>query len=231
MADKRGWGTTVLGWFVVQDGQEVQDAQHGGDAPPAAAPDQPAAEPSTFFVSPPPASRSGQVAFDKVFEAAGIAAEERDRVTKTRDLLTTLPPATDAAIKKQIVEASLKAFGVPIDKIIETGAQEIQALEGYIQVGQWRRRRCCAESRDAHPAVRGGDRAASGRSWTARVQEQQALTRACNEQEARGPAGARVLRPGGGGAGGARVAEAARARARRPASGRNAFDDMQKEAK
>ena len=67
-------------------------------------------------MSPPPAAESGQVAFDQVFEAAGIAAEERDRVTKTRDLLAALPPGTDAAVKKQIVEASLKAFGVPIDR-------------------------------------------------------------------------------------------------------------------
>src|SRR5262249_51918189 len=38
--------------------------------------------------------------------------------------------------KKQIVEASLKAFGYPIDKIIETGAGEIQSLEIYIQEGK-----------------------------------------------------------------------------------------------
>jgi hypothetical protein len=38
-------------------------------------------------------------------------------------------------VRKQIVEASLKAFGVPIDRIIETGVGEIQALEGYIRTG------------------------------------------------------------------------------------------------
>ena len=46
------------------------------------------------------------------------------------------PPAnTDAAVKKQIVEASLKAFGVPIEKIIEASVEEIQALDGYIRNG------------------------------------------------------------------------------------------------
>ena len=35
--------------------------------------------------------------------------------------------------KKQIVEASLKAFGVPIDSIIEASVGEMEALEGYIR--------------------------------------------------------------------------------------------------
>jgi hypothetical protein len=36
---------------------------------------------------------------------------------------------------QQIVEASLKAFGIPLDEIIEAAAEEIQALEAYIQHG------------------------------------------------------------------------------------------------
>ncbi|MEP6904394.1 MAG: hypothetical protein ABJA66_21945 [Actinomycetota bacterium] len=50
-------------------------------------------------------------------------------------MLDSLPESTDVAVKKQIVEASLKAFGVPIEKIIEAGAGEIQALEFYIRSG------------------------------------------------------------------------------------------------
>src|SRR4051812_9769654 len=182
MTDKKGWGTTVLGWFVVQDGHEIEDGQLGGAAPPAVAPDQPAAEPSTFFVSPPPASPSGQVAFDKVFEAAGIAPEERDRVTKTRALLATLPPATDAAIKKQIVEASLQAFGVPIDRIIETGAAGIQALDGYIRGGESETQ---ALLRESESRIRQFEEEVGRirQVMTARVQEQQTVARACNEQK------------------------------------------------
>jgi hypothetical protein len=178
MADKKGWGTTVLGWLVVQD--EEAGAQATSDVPsdqPAEAP-----EPSTFFVSPPPASPSGEVAFDQVFEAAGIPAEERDRVTKTRDLLGALPAGTDAAVKKQIVEASLKAFGVPIDRIIETGAAEIQALEGYIRVGESETQ---ALLRESELRIRQfEEEVARIRSvMTARVQEQQAVARACNDQK------------------------------------------------
>jgi hypothetical protein len=180
MADKKGWGTTVLGWFVVQEGQPADAEAQAGLAPEASP--VPAPEPSTFFVTQPPSAPSGQVAFDKVFEAAGIAAEERDRVTKTRDLLASLPAGTDAAIKKQIVEASLKAFGVPIDRIIETGAAEIQALEGYIRVGEADTKALLQESESRIRQFE--EEVARIRAvMSARVQEQQAVVRACNDQK------------------------------------------------
>jgi hypothetical protein len=136
MTDKKSWGSTVLGWFIVQD-----DAQAAGGAP-AAGSDADAAliaaaaevqpTPAIFQQEPPPPT-DGQVAFDEVFGAAGIDADERERVGKAQQLLGSLPAETPVAVKKQIVEASLKAFAVPIDNIIETGVAEIQALEGYIR--------------------------------------------------------------------------------------------------
>jgi len=65
--------------------------------------------------------------------SAGIDAEMRAHCAKAGQLLATLPTQADPAVKKQIVEASLNAFGVPIAKIIEAGVHEVQALEGYIQ--------------------------------------------------------------------------------------------------
>jgi cell division protein FtsB len=161
MNEKKGWGQTVLGWFVVQDGEQgsadanlaitnsivdAVDARYGhvpapapkpaaakksAPAPAAAAPQPPPAPP--VFKKEPPRAEGGNVSFPKVFEAAGISAEEQDRVGKSVQLLHDLPADTPAPVKKQIVEASLKAFGVPIDNIIETGVEEIQALEGYIR--------------------------------------------------------------------------------------------------
>jgi hypothetical protein len=140
MAEKKGWGTTVVGWFVTQD-------QQSGVAQPEETPEQepgrrrtapgrpPSAEPLNVFATPPPAAPGGAVDFEKVFDAAGIAAEARERVTRTMDLLNSLPPDSDANVKKQIVFASLKAFAVPIDNIIEAGAQQLQALEAYIRAG------------------------------------------------------------------------------------------------
>ena len=139
MTEKRGWGSTVLGWFVVKEGES--EPQADGDsrpaeepAPDAAADASQAPQAAAFGRDLPPAP-GGNVDFDAVFATAGIEDEERARVTKAKELLAALPEGTDPAVKKQIVEASLKAFGVPLDRIIEAAVAEIQALEVYIRAG------------------------------------------------------------------------------------------------
>src|ERR1700682_1371198 len=155
---EKNWGQTVLGWFVVKDeyGQPAGDAdgstysgslveaadarRRGGPLPPPAstsastpASAAPVAPPLPVFLKEPPPPTGGEVDFAKVFEAAQIDTAEQEPVAKSAELVRSLPAETDPLVKKQIVEASLKAFGVPIDKIIETGVEEIQALEGYIR--------------------------------------------------------------------------------------------------
>ena len=137
MSEKKTWGSTVLGWFIVQDeAPESASAAPGTTADAdaeliAAAASAPT--PDIFQKEPPAPAADGQVAFDDVFSAAGIDGSERERVAKAQQLLASLPAETPLPVKKQIVEASLKAFGVPIENIIETGVAEIQALEGYIR--------------------------------------------------------------------------------------------------
>lgn len=135
MTEKKNWGSTVLGWFIVQDqGEAAADAAPGvTDADAAVIAAAAAQSTPAIFQQEPPAPADGQVAFDEVFGAAGIDAAERERVGKAQQLLASLPAETPVVVKKQIVEASLKAFGVPIDNIIETGVAEIQALEAYIR--------------------------------------------------------------------------------------------------
>ena len=133
MSEKKSWGSTVAGWFVVQDDAPSADASAA--APPSDAEPPSSPQELNVFATPPPAAPGGAVDFDKVFEAAGIDQAERERVTRTQDLLNSLPPGTEDAVKKQIVMASLRAFGVPIEQIIEATAQEIQALEAYIRNG------------------------------------------------------------------------------------------------
>src|ERR687884_2233755 len=130
MSEKKSWGSTVAGWFVVQD----QPSADAAAPPPESEPAAPQPE-LNVFATPPPAAPGGAVDFDKVYEAAGIDESERERVTRTLDLLNSLPPGTEETVKKQIVMASLRAFGVPIEQIIEATAQEIQALEAYIRNG------------------------------------------------------------------------------------------------
>ena len=142
MSDRKSWGSTVLGWFIVQDEESATPAeavsaegQTGveADAAVIAAAAASASESSAIFQHDPPAAAGGNVPFDAVFDSAGVDADERERVVKAQQLLASLPSETPLAVKKQIVEASLNAFGVPIDNIIETGVAEIQALEAYIR--------------------------------------------------------------------------------------------------
>ena len=140
MTQKKNWGSTVAGWFIERD--ESSPSGDGGDDVPSSAtgdvtytPPPPAGPPLDVFKTAPPDAPGGQVDFDNVFEAAGIDAEERERVSRTLSLLTDLPPGTDETVKKQIVMASLRAFNVPVEKIIESGAQQLQALEAYIRNG------------------------------------------------------------------------------------------------
>ena len=136
---EKGWGKAVLGWFVVSDDDSGKapagdadaliakyTAGAGGDVVP----------PAIELKGPVPAVADGKVDFAQVFEAASIKADERGRVDKARELLRSLPGDTPQPVKKQIVEAALKAFGVATDKIIEAAVAEIQALESLIQKGQ-----------------------------------------------------------------------------------------------
>ena len=134
MSEKRGWGKTVLGWFIVQDGET---ARPDADALISKYASEPAPDPHPVdFKGPLPPVTGDSIDFAPVFDAAGVNSEEHDRVCKAQQLLRSLPAETPAPAKKQIVEASLKAFGVPTDRIIEASVEEIQALEGFILSGQ-----------------------------------------------------------------------------------------------
>jgi hypothetical protein len=139
VSEKKGFGSTVLGWFVVKEEEEGAGPAKDTSADDLIAKyaDGPTdATPNVQLSGELPKPTGGNVDFPAVYRAAGISDEEQGRIDKARNLLGTLPRETPREVKKQIVEASLKAFGYPIDKIIETGAGEIQALEVYIQEGK-----------------------------------------------------------------------------------------------
>ena len=148
MSDKKGLGSTVLGWFVVREGEDEQEespekiiAKYGKKLPPAPPPPHDeAAPPSLRLQGEIPQVPAGvtpdQRVFTQVYKAAQITDDAQQRVEKALSLLQSLPTETPKEVRKQIVEASLKAFGIPLDQIIETAAEEIQALEAYIQHGE-----------------------------------------------------------------------------------------------
>lgn len=179
MNDKKHWGQTVMGWFVVAD----------DDAPPDGAPRDPEATAAgstpgveQVFVTNPPAATGGTVDFDAVFEAAGIGADERQRVAKTMELLRALPSDAPTPVKKQIVEASLNAFGVPIDQIIGSAVSEIQALEGYIRAGAADSQQVLADGEQRIKTLEEQVRQIRA-VMEQRIQEQQVAVRACNDRK------------------------------------------------
>lgn len=137
MTEKKKWGETVLGWFVTREGEGGVGGETADDliARYAGAPESPP-NPVELRGDVPLPAEAGPVDFPGVFRAAGIADDEQGRIEKARGLLGTLPADTPKDVKRQIVEASLKAFGYPVDQIIEAGAAEIQALQAYIEMGQ-----------------------------------------------------------------------------------------------
>jgi hypothetical protein len=178
MTDKKNWGSTVLGWFVVQNDGKLPETDAGTDTPAA----EDAAALTATFAKDIPAAQGGRVDFEAVFDAAGIDAEMRAHCAKAAQLLATLPAQADPAVKKQIVEASLNAFGVPIAKIIEAGVHEVQALEGYIQ----------ADARDTRKVIEESQRRITQHEdeisqiktvMAQRGNEQQAVMKACNDRK------------------------------------------------
>jgi hypothetical protein len=146
VSDKKGLGGTVLGWFVVREDEEEADEapekiieKYGKKRPPP--PPDAKSPPSLRLQGDVPqvaagASPPGPQVFAQVFRSAQITDEAQQRVDKALGLLQSLPTETPKDVKKQIVEASLKAFNIPLDQIIETAAEEIQALEAFIQHGE-----------------------------------------------------------------------------------------------
>src|SRR5712692_149909 len=178
MTGKKTWGSTVLGWFVVNEEGESAPTDTGLTEPVA----DPQTDAAAAFVKEIPASPGGRVDFAAVYEAAGIGAEEQARVAKASELLKTLPEGTEASVKKKIVEASLKTFGVPIDKIIEAAAGEVQALEGYIRAGGADTQKLLEESRGRIADVE-TEISRIKSVMEQRVVEQQVVTKACNDKK------------------------------------------------
>jgi hypothetical protein len=170
MTEKKGWGSSVLGLFVVRDGKDSAadgadadgasgtaetsaDAGAGGSGAAADAGGDAAAgggaagAPGTAaaaFAGGAPAAPGGQVDFAAVYTAAGIAADEQSQVTRAAELLHSLPGGGEPA--RQIVEAALKAFGVPIAAILTAGDKEIAALDAYVAAGGDDTRKVLGES-------------------------------------------------------------------------------------
>lgn len=77
-----------------------------------------------------------KVDFPDVLRRAGLSNDEQSRVDRALTLLHALPAETPVEIKRQIVGASLQAFGIPVEQIIESAALHLKAYDRHIKEGQ-----------------------------------------------------------------------------------------------
>jgi hypothetical protein len=148
MPEDKGFGAKLLGIFVETDNDkpdessaEKSPAELVAELANQAGPKRPPQE------APPPnlqverlkgagAAEGAALDFDTIFREAGMDVAELDRVKKAEELLKGLPEATPHAIKKQIVEASLKAFGFEVERIVAAAQNQKRALDTYVRVNE-----------------------------------------------------------------------------------------------
>lgn len=190
---KKSWGESVVGWFVEQDeSEEKKPAKKQSVAETLAAIEEeqastPAPPPNPVALEgevPEPPEPGGGLNFTAVYKAAGIAAKTQDHVEKAINLLDTLPADATDEVKRQVVEASLKAFGYPVDQIIEAGAREIQALQAFIELGQRKTHTLVAESNARIEALK-QEMAQIEDQVQAKLAAQTRLADQCNQQKLR----------------------------------------------
>jgi len=145
MPEEKSLGSKLLGLFVEkEEGDEAPDAAAGGKSAAdvvaelargsAAAESMPPPPPPPRVPMPAGPVTPAQVDFDAVFKDAGMDVAELERVRKAEELLKSLPESTPKDVKRQIVEASLKAFGFETAKIIGAANNQLKALDTYVRL-------------------------------------------------------------------------------------------------
>jgi len=81
-----------------------------------------------------PPTQGATVDFDGVYNFGQVSGEDRDRVRRAEDLLAALPGK--ASHKREVVDATLRAFGVDAARILESANKEVRALESFLRASQ-----------------------------------------------------------------------------------------------
>lgn len=161
MAEQKGLGSKFLGLFVEKEGGASPEAEaesddsaksaadlvaelagqgtHPKPSTPkaAAAPPAPPLAPTREAVpayQPKPGEAPLQPAsidFDPVFKKAGIDAGELDNVKKALELLKGLPADAPVAMKRTIVETTLRTMGFPVEKLVQGANNQLRALGNH----------------------------------------------------------------------------------------------------
>lgn len=101
-----------------------------GAPPAAAAPAQPAVP--AYQPKPGEAPlKPAEIDFDPVFKKAGIDPGELDNIKKALELLKGLPADAPVAMKRTIVETTLRTMGFPVEKLVQGANNQLRALGNH----------------------------------------------------------------------------------------------------
>lgn len=128
-----------------------------------------------------PNVQPAKVNFAEVYQKGGVSSEEQGRVERALALLNNLPKDTPKEVKRQIVEASLVAFGIPVDQIIEAALLHQRALDRHVEKGQLETQQLIDESNQRLKDLE-KQMADIRQRMQERFHNQQGLAAACGQQ-------------------------------------------------
>ena len=130
--EQKGLGKKIKRLFV-EEGDEAP-ASAAEEVAAIAAQQQASAPPSMPSAPPPAGVEPAKVDFANIYRAAGLSQEELDEVDRTEKLLKTLPANLPIETQRQILEGTLKTFGVAPDRIRHTIGRQQKSLIAYAGV-------------------------------------------------------------------------------------------------
>ncbi len=80
-----------------------------------------------------PPLEAAVIDFDPVFKESGIDAGELDNVKKAMELLKGLPADAPVAMKRTIVETTLRTMGFPVEKLVQGANNQLRALNNHVK--------------------------------------------------------------------------------------------------
>lgn len=147
--ERSGFGRKILGLFVeesksVDEVSEVAEEPGSAAAQVAAIARSTAPTPAAAPPSPSPTTTSGgrpaapgsykTPDYAGIFKSGGLTDEERDRLGKAEELLRNLPAETPEALKRQIVEGTLRAFNIPVESLTKAAQKATDTLDTYLNI-------------------------------------------------------------------------------------------------
>jgi len=146
--EQKGLGKKIKRLFL-EEGEDASAAPASAADEVAQIAQQSGPPPQPPESAPPAGVEPAHVDFASIYRTAGLSQEQLDEVDRTEKLLRTLPANLPIETQKQILEGTLKTFGVAPDRIRQTIARQQRSLIAYAGVVKQD-----AEKRDADAHAR-----------------------------------------------------------------------------